>query len=192
MRRALLSFMLVAGGLYAQATSPLPLDVSIRSGQALGGTAGEYVTLEAAVVNVGTQPISNVTTYLSLVDVGTHMPVDLEDWSAEKGLFIGTIAAGDTLPLVWKIHLIRSGDYTASVVAEAEGVDRPVISRVTYLKALPKRNLNPGNVLPVALGEPILLVFGFLLLRFLRTRKLRAGQDGGENPRTRGTSDTSE
>jgi hypothetical protein len=178
MRRALLPLMLVAGVLYAQATAPLPLDVSISSGRALSGVAGEYVTLEAEVVNVGTQPINSVTTYLSLVDVGARMPVDLEDWSAEKGLFIGTIAAGETLPLVWRVHLIRSGDYTASVVAEAEGVDLPVVSRLTYLKVLPKRNLNPGNVLPVALGEPILLVFGFLLLRFWRTRKLRPDRDG--------------
>jgi hypothetical protein len=179
MRRNLLLPLLVTGVLYAQASSPLPLDVSIRSGRALSGVAGDYVTLEAEVVNVGTQPITSVTTYLSLVDVGARMPVDLEDWSAEKGLFIGTIAAGETLPLVWKIHLIRSGDYTASVVAEAEGADLPVISRVTYLKALPKQNLNPGNVLPVALGEPILLVFGFLLLRFWRTRKLQPDRDGG-------------
>ena len=172
MRWILLPFLLMAGALYAQTTVPLPLDVSILSGRTLSGVAGEYITLEAEVVNVGTQPTSSVTTYLSLVDVGARMPVDLEDWSAEKGLFIGTIAAGETLPLAWKIHLIRSGNYTASVVAEAEGVDLPVISRVTYLKALPKRNLNPGNVLPVALGEPILLVFGFFLLRFWRTRKL--------------------
>jgi hypothetical protein len=168
-----LAFVLAAGALYAQATAPLPLDVNIRSERALRGVAGEYITLEAEVVNVGTQPFSNITTYLSLVDVGARMPVDLEDWSAEKGLFVGTIAAGETLPLVWKVHLVRSGDYTASVVAEAEGADSPVISRLTYLKVLPKRNLNPGNVLPVALGEPILLVFGFLLLRFWRTRKLR-------------------
>ncbi len=178
MRRNLLPFVLVAGMLYAQVNAPLPLALNIRSEQALSGIAGEYVTLEANVVNIGTQSISNVTTYLSLVDVGAHMPVDLEDWSAEKGLFIGTIAAGETLPLVWKIHLIRAGDYTASVVAEAEDVDLQVISRVTYLKALPKRNLNPGNVLPVALGEPILLVFGFLLLRFWRTRKLRLERHG--------------
>ena len=178
MRWTVLPFVLVAGALYAQVSSPLPLDVSISSGRTLSGIAGEYVTLQAEIVNVGTQPITSVTTYLSLVDVGTHMPVDLEDWSAEKGLFIGTIAAGDTLPLVWRIHLIRSGDYTASVVAEAEGADLPVISRVTYLKALPKRNLNPGNVLPVALGEPILLVFGFMLLRFWRTRKLQPDRDG--------------
>ena len=177
MRGALLPLVLVAGAVYAQPTPPLPLDVSISSGRTLSGVAGEYVTLQAEIVNVGTQPITNVTTYLSLVDVDARMPVDLEDWSAEKGLFIGTIAAGETLPLVWKIHLIRSGDYTASVVEEAEGADLPVISRVTYLKALPKRNLNPGNVLPVALGEPILLVFGFLLLRFWRTGKRRPGRE---------------
>jgi hypothetical protein len=178
MRWNRLSLVLVAGALYAQAAAPLPLDVNIRSGRTLSGVAGEYITLEAEVVNVGTQPITNVTTYLSLVDVGARMPVDLEDWSAEKGLFIGTITAGETLPLVWRVHLIRSGDYTASVVAEAESADSPVISRLTYLKALPKRNLNPGNVLPVALGEPILLVFAFLLLRFWRTRKLRPDRNG--------------
>jgi len=168
-----LALLLAVLALCAQATALLPLQVNIRSQRTLSGVAGEYITIEADVVNAGAQPQSNITTYLSLVDAGAHMPVDLEDWSAEKGLFIGTIAAGQSLPLIWKIHLVRSGDYTASVVAEADSADTPVISQLTCLKVLPKRNLNPGNVLPVALGEPILLVFGFLLLRFWRERKRR-------------------
>lgn len=75
------------------------------------------------------------------------------------------------MPLTWQIHFVQSGDYTLSIVADVEGDNLPVISRITYFKVLPKQNLNPGKVLPVALGEPVLLVLLFMALKFIRDRK---------------------
>lgn len=77
--------------LYANADAAAPLELNILSSSTLNGTAGDFVTVRGEIINWGTQAVANVTTYMSLVDAGTKMPVDLEDWAAEKGLFIGPL-----------------------------------------------------------------------------------------------------
>jgi hypothetical protein len=149
------------------------LNIKIISSKTLDGTAGDYVTVKGEIDNALSMQLSNITTYLSLVDTGTKLPVDLEDWSAEKGLFIGTIDPGQTLPLEWKIHFVKSGTYTLSIIANIEGLERPVTSVLTYFNVKQKKNLDPGHVLPVALGEPLLLLLAFGFLNYHRNKKTK-------------------
>jgi hypothetical protein len=144
-----------------------PLTISIISEKALSGTAGDFATVNAQINNSGSQSISDITTYISLVDESNKMPVDL-DWSAEKGLFIGTIDSGQTLPLNWKIHFVKAGKYSLIIVAETAGQKIPEVSSIVHFTVKPKLNLNPGQVLPVALGTPIVLLFIMLLLNYKR------------------------
>lgn len=145
-----------------------PLVLEISSAKTLSGIAGDYVTVAGDIKNTSQQPITDVTTYLSLVDTGNKLPVDLEDWSAEKGLYIGTIDAGQTLPLNWKIHFVKAGEYSLIIVATTGGRELPEVSSITHFQVKPKRNLNPGKVLPVALGTPIALIFLLFLLNYKR------------------------
>jgi hypothetical protein len=167
------SLAALAGPPRAPAETALPMELRILSSQTLSGTAGDFVEVAGEIANTGRGALDSVTTYLSLVNTDTRMPVDLEDWSAERGLFIGSIDAGQTFPLTWKIHFVQSGNYALAIVADVEGCGQPTISALTYFKVVAKRNLNPGHVLPVALGEPILLIFGFLLLWYWRDRRSR-------------------
>jgi hypothetical protein len=150
---------------------PIPLAIEILSSDRLSGTAGDYVTVRAQITNAGPQALSDITTYLSLVDTQNKMPVDLEDWSAERGRFIGTIEPGKTLPLDWKIHFVKPGTYELVVVASPAGSRTPEVSPVTRFHVNPKRNLNPGQVLPVALGTPLALMLLFLFATYKRQRR---------------------
>jgi len=47
----------------------------------------------------------------------------------------------------------------------------PVASEITSFTVKPKRNLNPGAVLPVALGVPVLLILFLFALNALRSRE---------------------
>jgi hypothetical protein len=145
---------------YAQTSSatPPPLSMKILSADTLSGVAGDYVMVQGQITNTGTSPLVAITTYLSLVDNQNKLPVDLEDWSAEKGLFIGTIDAGATLPLNWKIHFVKAGNYSLIIVAEAASSQVPQVSTVTHFSVAAKKNLNPGQILPVALGTPIIIL----------------------------------
>jgi len=149
-------------------TSSQPLTLSIISEKSLSGTAGDFVTVNAQISNSGLQPLTDITTYISLVDESNKMPVDLEDWSAEKGLFIGTIESNHTLPLNWKIHFVKAGKYSLIIVAEVSGQELPQVSGIVHFTVKPKLNLNPGQVLPVALGTPIVVLFIMLLLNYKR------------------------
>jgi hypothetical protein len=164
-----LTIMAIVGmAAYAYAATTPPLSMQIFSSKNLSGTAGDFVTVQGQITNTGTKSLGDVTTYLSLMDNQNKLPVDLEDWSAEKGLYIGTIDAGQTLPLNWKIHFVKAGTYSLIMIAEAAGYDSPQVSSITQFNVNPKRNLNPGQVLPVALGTPIVLIFLLFLVTYKR------------------------
>ena len=147
---------------------PSSLLIEITSSKTLSGTAGDYVAVAGTIKNTGSDAISNITTYLSMADNDTKLPVDLEDWSAEKGQYIGTIDSGQALPLNWKIHFVKAGTYSLIIVAEVAGNETVQVSSITQFKVRPKINLNPGQVLPVALGTPIVLIFVLFLLTYRR------------------------
>ncbi len=159
--------LLVAFVACAQSVPP-SLSIQIISQNTLNGVAGDFVTVQGQITNAGATTLSDVTTYLSLVDTGTKLPVDLEDWSAEKGLYIGSIDAKQTLPLSWKIHFVKAGTYSLIIVAEAASNEVPQVSVITHFNVAPKKNLNPGQVLPVALGTPIVLLCILFVLSYRR------------------------
>ncbi len=163
----MVSSPLILSIVYAQ-TESQSLTLSILSEKTLSGTAGNFVTVNAQVTNSGPNSINDITTYISLVDESNKMPVDLEDWSAEKGLFIGTIDSGKTLPLSWKVHFVKAGKYSLIIIAETAGQEIPQVSSIVHFTVKPKINLNPGQVLPIALGMPIAVLFIMLLLNYRR------------------------
>lgn len=168
---ALLTVVVLLGislHVHAQST-PLPLVMEVLSSTTLSGTAGDYVTVKAQITNTGKNPLGDLTTYLSLMDLDNKMPVDLEDWSVEKGLYIETIESQQTLPLEWKIHFVKAGAYALIIIAETPLSSAiPQVSAITQFKVAPKRNLNPGHVLPVALGTPLILIVILSLLAYKR------------------------
>jgi len=165
-------FLLIPAAFAGTQADLIPLNITISSAKTLNGTAGDYVTITGQITNSTAQAISEVTTYLSLVDTENKLPVDLEDWSAEKGLYIGTIESGQSLPLSWKIHFVKAGTYALTVIAEISGQDLPIASSITRFTVQPKKNLNPGQVLPVALGMPILLLAIIFIIQYRRNKKV--------------------
>ena len=161
-------FLGIVPAVFAAANIAPPVSINILSANTLNGVAGDYVTVEGQIQNMGTTTLNDITTYLSLVDTGTKLPVDLEDWSAEKGLYIGSIDAGQTLPLSWKIHFVKAGTYSLIIVAEAGGNEVPQVSTITHFNVAPKKNLNPGQVLPVALGTPIVILCLLFIISYRR------------------------
>jgi hypothetical protein len=165
------AIMILAGfAMRTEASGAPPLSLQILSSKTLSGTAGDFVTVEGQITNTGTNSLGDVTTYLSLMDNQNKLPVDLEDWSAEKGLYVGRIDAGQTLPLNWKIHFVKAGTYSLIIIAEAAGNDFPQVSSITQFNVNPKRNLNPGQVLPVALGMPLIITLILFIVSYQRQK----------------------
>jgi hypothetical protein len=174
----LAAILIVLGCSFARAEKlASQLTLEILSNRNLDGIAGDFVTVAGQITNAGQEPISDITTYLSLVDTSNKQPVDLEDWSVEKGLYIGTIEPGQTLPLNWKIHFVKAGGFALTILAITAGNENPNVSPVTHFHVRPKHSLDPAHVLPVALGVPLVLAFLLLILNYRpRSRKTLPGE----------------
>jgi hypothetical protein len=151
--------------------TPLRIETAKKT---IYGTAGQYVKLPARITNTSNQPVKEAVAYVSLVDVGKgqQAPVDLEDWSAHRAITIPSLSPGQSRNVNWSLRLVKGGNYTVYANAIARGSTRASVGQEVPLLVRAKQNLNPGGVLPVALGVPVLagaVLFGPV---FLRRRRL--------------------
>jgi hypothetical protein len=149
------------------------IKIDVLSSNAIRAVTGQFVTVRAMITNLMTNGTIRGIAYVSIVDTNSSQPIDLEDWSAQKGFYVPSIPPGQSILLEWNVRLVKSGSYTVVVLFDAEGDFSPPItsSRISLLVA-PKVNLNPSNVLPVAFGVPILLIVGFAMINYRRGKKM--------------------
>jgi hypothetical protein len=162
--------------LYHSSLSPMSnVKITITSQQRVHGGAGQFIKIKGSIANTNpNESVRGGIAYISLVDLGDKIPVDLEDWSAQKGLYIPSIGPGQTLPLEWDVRLVKAGSYTVDILFNSDGdfVSPPVTSSKVFLEVSPKLNLNPGNVLPVAFGVPAVLITILGIINYTRGRKM--------------------
>jgi hypothetical protein len=106
--------------------------------------------------------------------------VDPEDWSPQRTQYIETLAPGESATLSWRVNAILEGDYLVYMVvisqpADEKSTTHPVASPAIHLTVTPFTKLNPGGVLPYAVGGPIVLLLGMSLLHRHRRRQIDTG-----------------
>jgi len=161
----------------SRTTAFLPSDIKIdiTSAHRVNGIAGQFIKIDGIITNLRhNETINGGIAYISIVDTKNKIPIDLEDWSAEKGLYIPYIEAGQSLPLEWNVRLVKAGSYTIDVLFNKDGdlASPPIASSKVFLEVAPKLNLNPGNVLPIAFGVPALIMGVLGVVSYIRGRKM--------------------
>jgi hypothetical protein len=99
--------------------------------------------------------------------------MDLEDWSANKAIKVDTIPPHGTYKGQWPMRLIDSGSYVAYITVVDKNDNSPISSTLSRLEIKRVLRLNPNNVLPVAIGEPITLGMVFLFVAFRRRKRAK-------------------
>jgi hypothetical protein len=88
----------------------------------LNGIAGQFIKIEGIITNLShNETINGGIAYISIVDIKNKVPIDLEDWSAAKGLYLLAIGAGQSLPLEWNVRLVTAGSYTIDLLFNKDG-----------------------------------------------------------------------
>ena len=151
------------------------ISVAVTSSHSIHGIAGQFVKVNGTITN--NNPNDTKTSgiaYISIVDLKDKVPIDLEDWSASKGLYIpGIKGGGQSLPIEWNIRLVKAGSYTIDLLFNPDdNLNSPSVasSRIT-MEVAPKINLNPGNVLPVAFGLPAIVIITLGYIGYRRGKK---------------------
>ncbi|MDE1727772.1 MAG: hypothetical protein KGH81_01155 [Thaumarchaeota archaeon] len=153
-------------------TGSNPIKMEITSSSNIHAIAGQIITVNGTITNLGSSPVGGIA-YISIIDVKAKIPIDLEDWSAHKGIAIDSLAPGQSIPMEWHVRLVKDGSYTVVILFSSnDGSTPPTSSVKTFLEVSPKHSLNPGNVLPVVFGVPALLMTILGAINYGRGRKM--------------------
>ncbi len=124
---------------------------------------GDEVEFNSVVTNSGTQDSPPMNVAMNIVKTGKGDPVDPEDWSPERTQEVEPLAPGESAEQSWTVDAILEGDYMVylTVIPKPDGPEatsQPVSSSGIHLTVNPFTRTNPGGVLPIAIGMPIVLI----------------------------------
>ena len=136
---------------------------------------GDNLDLRVVVTNNGSETAPPLVVHLDITDPNQSTSVDPEDWTATLSKPIGAIPAGETATVEWTIQPISGGTFATYAVVLSAGADSVAASNVLQVTVADQRTLNPGGILPVAIGAPIIV--GTLLVAQLRAARRTTKQD---------------
>lgn len=145
-----------------QAESP-SLQITIDKTSAITKN-GDTVEFHTTVTNTGSETSPPLIVAMNIINLSaTGDVVDPEDWSPERTQYLEAIGPGDSVTQSWILHTIIEGDYLVYVVliptpGSAEATSHPVTSPGIHVSVEAFARINPGGILPFALGIPVLLV----------------------------------
>jgi hypothetical protein len=131
---------------------------------------GDTPVFKGIITNTGAEPLEGLTVYLSLIclDSGNEHPVDLEDWSAQKAVRVAKLAPGKKNEQEWGMRLIAPGQYAVALTVVGKKAAKPVISDLVKFEIKTKPLISSARILPIAFGEPLLLLIIIFIVRFAR------------------------
>ena len=143
--------------------------------------AGDHIIYKTTVTNTSAATSPGLCLAMNIVNMNAAGDiVDPEDWSPQRTQYIEGLPAGQGATHEWRVNAILDGDYLIYmvVIPEPDGQNAtsyPVASSGIHLTVTPFTKLNPGGVLPYAIGGPVLLILGIVFLYRLRRRKIDVG-----------------
>lgn len=158
-----------------------PLQISIDKSDTVV-RAGLPVPFKTVVTNSASEASGPVIVAMNIINLNAKGDiVDPEDWSPQRTQYVAALAPGQSTSLDWRVNAIIDGDYMIYMVAipapvGADATSQPVASSGIHLTVTPYTKLNPGGVLPYALGGPLLLG---LVISFVYRRRRRQIDLGG-------------
>ena len=147
----------------SQSTANNGLEISIDMDYTVVKT-GDKVEYNTRVVNNGMQASPALIVAMNVINLDAQGDVvDPEDWSPERTQYIRSLGAGQISELHWIINTILDGDYMVYMVlipapGDTQSTSRPIATSGIHLTVTPFTRLNPGGVLPYAIGAPLLLL----------------------------------
>jgi ABC-2 type transport system permease protein len=144
--------------------------------------AGESVFYETQVTNNTGEASAPLILAMNIINLDASGDiVDPEDWSPQRTQYVESLPAGQTATHSWRVNCILDGDYMIYMVVipspdGAEATTNPAASPGIHLIVTPYSRLNPGGVLPFAIGGPILVLIG---LWYVYRRRRQGIDEGG-------------
>jgi ABC-2 family transporter protein len=157
-----------------------PLSISIDMAYTTIKT-GDKIEYSTVLKNHANEASPNLCVAMNIINLDAAGDVvDPEDWSPQRTQYLQSLPAGESATLHWRVNAILDGDYLIYMVLIPEPKDQnstsqPVTSSAIHLTVNKFTKLNPSGILPYAIGGPIVLVLGIILLYRFRRRRIDMG-----------------
>jgi hypothetical protein len=157
-----------------------PLQIAIDTAYKVVKT-GDKVEFTTTVTNNAAEETRPLIVAMNIINLDSQGDVvDPEDWSPQRTQYLENLAPGESASLAWIINTILDGNYMVYMVvipepSATETTSLPAASPGIHLTVTPFTRLNPGGVLPYAIGGPILLGLGIYVVYRLRRRQIDTG-----------------
>jgi uncharacterized repeat protein (TIGR01451 family) len=173
-------FLLSMSVLPALALQSSELQISIDLDSTVVKT-GDKVEYNTTVTNNGTEASPPLIVAMNVINLDAKGEVvDPEDWSPQRTQYMESLPPGQSASQHWIINTILDGNYMVYMVliptpASQEATSQPVATSGIHLTVTPFTRLNPGGVLPYAIGIPLLVVVATVALYRMRSRQIDQG-----------------
>jgi ABC-2 type transport system permease protein len=153
--------LVLASPAFAQDETPLTITIDTGAKHVKTGDSVEFST---TITNNSTEASPPLIVAMNVINLdATGDVVDPEDWSPQRTQYLDQLGPGETAMQNWIINTILEGDFMVYMVLipepeSAEETSHPATSGGIHLTVDPFTRLNPGGVLPFAIGGPILLL----------------------------------
>ena len=159
-------------------TSDLQISIDLDATVVKTGDTVEYNTVVTNNSAVASPPLIVAMNVVNLDAKGDT--VDPEDWAPKRTQYIESLAAGESISLHWIINTILEGNYMVYMVlipepADSASTSQAVATSGIHLTVNPFTRLNPGGVLPYAIGAPLLVIVIMYFVNRRRNQHIDAG-----------------
>ena len=163
---------------------PSNLQISIDMQSAVTKN-GDRVEFHTVVTNSAAEGSPSLIVAMNIINLSSSGDVvDPEDWSPERTQYLESIGPGKSITQTWILNTILEGNYMVYVVLVPtptgdDSTSQPVTSSGIHIKVNAFTRLNPGGILPFAIGIPLFLILILIGVSWLRRRGIDTGASHG-------------
>jgi uncharacterized membrane protein len=158
----------------AQSVVPPQLAIEIVSPDQVKGFPGIEQIVKAKVINLSDQATTDVMAYITLADLGKHMTVNLEDYSADKPVVIGTLQPKESRTVELPIRFVYTSHFFLYVTAVSSTFNSIQSSGAIPVEIMSNSSMNPAAVGVVSIGMPVLLLLIMAVVYVIRLKQRRS------------------
>jgi len=163
-----------------QGTGSQDLQISVDLDHVAAKT-GDTVEYRSVITNNGSEISPPLIVAMNILNLNSSGDVvDPEDWSPQRTQYIEALRPGEAVTLNWVVNIILDGDFMVYMVLIPEPDGPNSTSQVfaspgIHIAVERFVKINPGGILPYAIGIPLLLI----LVMYVVFRQRQKGVDAG-------------
>lgn len=150
------------------------LDINILSPESVKDYPGHEDIVKVSITNNGESALNEVLIYITMADLGKNMTVNLEDYSADKPVYIDTIKAKETVQVELPIRFVYTSKYHLYVTVVTKDGNQITSSNAIPIEILGNTKINKPLAMGVAIAEPLILLSFVGIVYGMRKRKYKA------------------